>query len=76
MTTFRSTTAPDTSRLLGLSFDDVARQTPHRLDSVAHAQERGWRDVRSSDCFKRGAERLAQTSCVDPTGRAEDPRDE
>ena len=41
---------PDTSRLLGLIFDGVARHTQEGLDFVARAQQVGWRDaVRERD---------------------------
>jgi enoyl-CoA hydratase len=41
---------PDTSRLLGLIFDGVARHTQEGLDFVRRAQEIGWRDaVRERD---------------------------
>ncbi|MCL4413302.1 MAG: crotonase/enoyl-CoA hydratase family protein [Actinobacteria bacterium] len=41
---------PDTSRLLGLIFDGVARHTQEGLDFVSRAQQVGWRDaVRERD---------------------------
>ena len=41
---------PDTSRLLGLIFDGVARHTQEGLDFVRRAQDIGWRDaVRERD---------------------------
>ncbi|HEX6238908.1 MAG TPA: crotonase/enoyl-CoA hydratase family protein [Acidimicrobiales bacterium] len=41
---------PDTSRLLGLIFDGVARHTQEGLDFVARAREVGWREaVRERD---------------------------
>lgn len=41
---------PDTSRLLGLLFDGVARHTQEGLDFVARAEEVGWREaVRERD---------------------------
>jgi len=41
---------PETSRLLGLIFDGVARHTQEGLDFVRRAQEIGWRDaVRERD---------------------------
>jgi enoyl-CoA hydratase len=41
---------PDTSRLLGLIFDGVARHTQEGLDFVRRAQDIGWREaVRERD---------------------------
>ncbi len=41
---------PETSRLLGVLFDGVARHTQEGIDFVAHAKESGWRDaVRDRD---------------------------